>query len=100
MRRQEALEAGDVAMPGCREEGVEKTFVLGRTCGHPSAISDVLACASHHLPRVGHYYFMPVFLQLPAHPRRVAPTSIAIRQHGICANICAIPFFVVAQAPS
>ena len=55
MRRQEAFEAGDVAMPGCREERVEKTFVLGRTRGHPSAISDVLARASHHLPRVGHF---------------------------------------------
>ena len=47
------LEAGDVASLGRGNEGVEKTSLLGRIRGHPSAIRDVLPSASHHLPRVG-----------------------------------------------
>jgi hypothetical protein len=40
-------------MLGCCGERVEETSLLGRTHGHPSAIRDVLARASHDLPRVG-----------------------------------------------
>ena len=47
------LEAADVAVLGRGNERVEKTSLLGRIRRHPAAIRDVLASASHHLPRVG-----------------------------------------------
>ena len=53
VRRKETFEAGDIAAVGCCDERVEKTSLLGRTRGHPSAIGDVLTGASHYLPRVG-----------------------------------------------
>ena len=37
------------------DKRVEKASVLGRTCGHASAIGDVLPGASHYLPSVGHF---------------------------------------------
>jgi hypothetical protein len=49
----EALEAGDIAMPRCCDERVEKTPLLDRIHGHPSALGDVLPGASHYLTRVG-----------------------------------------------
>jgi hypothetical protein len=47
------FEAGDVAVLGRGDESVEKTSLLGRTRGQPSAIRDVLPGASHYLPHVG-----------------------------------------------
>jgi len=44
-------------MPGCCDESAEKTSLLGRSCGHRSAIGDALPGARHHLPRVG--FFKP-----------------------------------------
>src|SRR5262249_3047844 len=52
VRRKETFEAGNVAALGCGDEGVEKTSLLGRTRGPPSATSDVLPSATHYLPRV------------------------------------------------
>ena len=53
VRCKETFEAGDVAILGRCDESVEKTSLRGRIRAHSSAIGDVLAGASHHLPRVG-----------------------------------------------
>jgi hypothetical protein len=47
------LEAGEVAVLGRGNEGVEKTSLFGRIRRHPAAIRNVLASARHQLPRVG-----------------------------------------------
>jgi len=53
VRREETFEAADISALGCCEERVEKTSLLGRTRGQPSAIGHVLPSATYHLPRVG-----------------------------------------------
>ena len=57
IRHKETFEVVDIAVLGRADEGVEKTFLLGRTRGHPSTAGNVPPRASHYLPRV--YLFKP-----------------------------------------
>jgi len=52
VRRKDSFEAGEITTLGSCDQAVEKTPLLGRTRGYPSATGDVLPSATHYVPRV------------------------------------------------